>query len=248
MQEKIKPVKALGQNFLNDKNIIKKIVASLDIQKNENILEVGPGMGALTGELLEQNINYLGIEIDERAYKYLQNEFENIALANVDFLKYNIQFENYKIIGNLPYYITSSILFKIFELENKPSKCIFMVQKEVAQRIAAKPGTKDNGILAILTDFVGEPKKLFDVSPNCFYPRPRVWSSIIEINFSKKYIADFKEFAKFVKTAFNQRRKRLSNSLKIYGSLPDEFAGKRPEQLNCEEFVELFDKVNVKQN
>lgn len=247
MQEKIKPVKALGQNFLNDKNIIKKIVASLDAQDNENVLEIGPGMGALTGELLEQNINYLGVEIDERAYEYLKNEFESITLANLDFLKYEIKFEDYKIIGNLPYYITSSILFKIFELENKPSKCIFMVQKEVAERIAAKPGTKDNGILAILTDFVGEAKKLFDVSPNCFYPRPRVWSSIIEINFSKKYLVDFKEFAKFVKTAFNQRRKRLSNSLKSYGELPEEFSGKRPEQLNCREFVELFEKINAKE-
>ncbi|MDC1067620.1 16S rRNA (adenine(1518)-N(6)/adenine(1519)-N(6))-dimethyltransferase RsmA [Candidatus Kapabacteria bacterium] len=249
MTEKLRPIKSLGQNFLTDKNIINKIVQSIDIIENDNIFEIGPGMGALTEYILEHKVNYSGIELDERAKEYLENKFSDINIINADFLKYNIpdEIHNYKVVGNLPYYITSSILFKIYEWEKKPSKCIFMVQKEVSDRINGKVGSKENGILSILTNFVGSSKKLFDVSPRCFYPRPRVTSSIIEIKFHNKYNLDFKPFATLVKAAFNQRRKQLGNSLKSYGALPANYKSKRAEQLNCDEFVELYQILNDKE-
>lgn len=248
MKANIKPIKSLGQNFLSDPNIIKKIVDSIEINDKSNLIEIGPGTGALTKQIVGQN-SYLGVELDKRSFLFLSDNLssEKMKFINQDFLKFDLgsylsenKIDQFIVFGNLPYYITSSIIFKLYELEQKPIKAIFMVQKEVAQRIVAKAGTKENGILSVLTAFTGSAKKLFDVSPNCFYPKPKVWSSIIEITFEKKSDISFKEFATLIKTAFNQRRKMLSNSLKSYGTLPERFSSRRPESLNYEEFIELF--------
>lgn len=255
--EKIKPYKSLGQNFLTDMNIRKKIVDSIDIEKDDYVIEIGPGTGALTELLLEHDIQYLGIELDKRAYeiiKKLTDRKSNSEVINQDILEANsdIFTKNSKVIGNLPYYITSSIIFKLLEAKEKPKCAVFMVQKEVAHRINGKINTKENGILSIAISLLGNAEILFDVSPNCFYPKPKVWSSVIKITFERD-IDNFKDIMKLVKMGFNQRRKTLSNSIKPYLSeinisgLEDTFK-KRAEQLSANDFINLFNEINLRKN
>lgn len=253
--EKIKPIKSLGQNFLNDMNIKKKIVDSLDIQDGDEIIEIGPGTGALTEIILQNNISYLGIEIDSRAFEIIKNLTkvnEKFDVINQDILKVESEIftSNSKVVGNLPYYITSSIIFKILEAKQKPKVSIFMVQKEVAQRLNGKVNTKDNGILAIAISLLGKAELLFDVSPNCFYPKPKVWSSVVKITFDKN-LENFREILNFVKMAFNQRRKTLNNSIKSYIKDIDvtgleAILSKRAEQLSADDFINLFNEINVR--
>lgn len=255
--EKIKPYKSLGQNFLTDMNIRKKIVDSIDIEKDDYVIEIGPGTGALTELLLEHDIQYLGIELDKRAYeiiKKLTDRKSNSEVINQDILEANsdIFTKNSKVIGNLPYYITSSIIFKLLEANEKPQCAVFMVQKEVAHRINGKINTKENGILSIAISLLGNAEILFDVSPNCFYPKPKVWSSVIKITFERD-IDNFKDIMKLVKMGFNQRRKTLSNSVKPYlgeintSGLEDTLK-KRAEQLSANDFINLFNEINLRKN
>lgn len=238
-------------------NIRKKIVDSLEIKDKDIVIEIGPGTGALTELILNYNVDYTGIEIDKRAVEVIERLIgnrNNAKVINQDILKTDSEIisKNSKIVGNLPYYITSSIIFKILEAKEKPEIAIFMVQKEVAHRITGKQNSKDNGILAIAINLLGEAKILFDVSPNSFYPKPKVTSSVISIKFTRE-LKNFRDIINLVKVAFNQRRKTLSNALSSYFNELDkskfeDVLGKRAEQLSADDFIDLYDRIKYEQN
>lgn len=252
-----KPKKKLGQHFLIDKNIVRKIVNAFSPNKNDLIVEIGPGKGILTDELVKYSKNLTLVEIDNELVQELEKKFPDIKIINKDILECDFTNDFFKdkfrIIGNLPYYITSQILFKIFDNHQNISDAVIMIQKEVAQRIVAAPSSKEYGILSVLAQFYSQPKILFNVSRNVFYPKPEVDSSVIqliikdEINLNKK---EEDAFRKIVKTAFNQRRKTLKNSLQNlfteneinkkekFFSLNFDFS-KRAEELSLNDFIYL---------
>jgi 16S rRNA (adenine1518-N6/adenine1519-N6)-dimethyltransferase len=228
--ELISPKKSLGQNFLTDKNISNKIVEALGAEDGDIALEIGPGPGALTGLLLEKPLSKLyAVELDKRAVELLTNKFPAASYPNFNLIHSDIRAVNIKelagdvkikTIGNIPYYISADILFLLFHSAEYIENTIIMVQKEVAKRICAKPGSKDYGIISIAAALVGYAKIAFDVPPSCFFPAPKVTSSVVKIEYSRNYPEDIKfdKLMKFVKAAFSQRRKTLRNSLKTYFS------------------------------
>ena len=254
---KYKAKKKLGQHFLIDKNIIRKIIEVFSPTEKDLIVEIGPGKGALTEELVKYTKNLILVEIDSELIKELQQKFPDIKLINKDILECDFLKDffptKFRMIGNLPYYITSQILFKVFDSYKFTSDVLVMIQKEVAQRIVAAKGTKDYGILSLFTQFYSEPKILFNVSKNVFHPKPEVDSSIIHLKMKSNIELSEKEekcFRQVVKTAFNQRRKTLKNSLqKLFNenekelkekffSLPFDFI-KRAEELSLNDFIYL---------
>ncbi len=260
----VKPKKSLGQNFLVDENIARKIVGSLELTSEDVVVEIGPGQGALTKYIVDNVSKLLAVEIDTRVAEKLKSEFlsKNIDIINKDFLEFDYKeiFKKYKreirLVGNLPYHLTSPILFKAFENRRYISDFTFMIQKEVAQRIVGQKGTKSYGILSVLTQFYGKPEILFNVSSNCFYPKPKVTSTVVRLDFSEEipYRVDAGLFKVVVKTTFGKRRKTVKNSLKylpfdeqmnkrIIDSL-DYPLQKRPEQLSIEEFVTLTNEIS----
>lgn len=219
----IVPKKSLGQNFLIDRNIARNTVSLLDIQKGDNVIEIGPGTGALTSIILEHDCNLTAIEIDSRAITELKSQFPfskypTFNLVNQDFrdYKFDLNSYNYKVIGNIPYYLSSEIFFKLFDSSSNIDLAVMTVQKELAQRLIAKPRTKDYGILTLAMVANGSCNIEFDVSPQCFYPAPNVWSSVIKMDFrSPQLVVKNKKFlSEIIRKAFNQRRKMLGNTLK----------------------------------
>ena len=215
-----KTKKSLGQHFLTDNNIIYKIIDSINAPKDARIIEIGPGTGALTKWLVQKYDDIHVIEVDERAIQVLKKEVEGIAIHQTDVLKVNWQnllseTAVTNVIGNLPYYITSPILFALLEHRSFFSEAILMMQKEVALRLVANPSNKDYGILSVQTQLMSTPEILFNVSPNSFNPPPKVESSVIRLTFDQPEMpCSDKNLKTVVRTAFNQRRKKLSNSLK----------------------------------
>ncbi|MCD6322139.1 MAG: 16S rRNA (adenine(1518)-N(6)/adenine(1519)-N(6))-dimethyltransferase RsmA [Clostridiales bacterium] len=224
----IKPVKSLGQNFLLDNNTIEKIVNAAEITDKDLVIEVGPGAGSLTKKLAERAGNLVAIEIDKKLIPLLNDVMTgvgNFELINSDILKTNIktqildkysEYDSYKIVANLPYYITTSIIMGILESDNPPSSLIVMMQKEVAERMAAGPGSKVYGSLSVVSGYYCRVKKIMDVSPNCFYPRPAVSSTVIRMDVRDNpevTIDNERFFFKLIKSAFAQRRKKVSNSI-----------------------------------
>lgn len=260
--EKYRPKKFLGQNFLVDKNIAKKIISSLEISKEDNILEIGPGQGALTIFLVDQGSNYSAVELDKGIFEKLKEEYgDRINLIHNDFLKLDRKDfldlikggGKLKIIGNIPYNITTEILFRIFEMREFVSEAVLMMQKEVAQRLTSKPNTKEYGILAVQTGLYSKVKILFNVPPTAFFPKPRVHSSVVKLILKEQNMVLNNEdlFKKIVRQSFGQRRKVLSNSLKKFfeenriEKKGIEFdLSRRPESLTTDEFIELSNKVN----
>ena len=246
----VKPKKNLGQHFLTDRNIARKIVDSLGFHVPD-VLEIGPGMGVLTQYLLNRpEINLHVIEIDMDSVDYLQQNFPQLKhIWSEDFLKSNIaeKFEsNFSIIGNFPYNISSQIFFKVLALRNRVPEVVGMVQKEVAERIASKHGNKTYGILSVILQAFFEIEYLFTVSENVFLPPPKVKSAVIRLKRNGVNNLPCNEilFFQVVKSAFNHRRKMLRNSLKeICENVPDKFAEKRPEQLSVNDFIELTTSV-----
>ena len=254
----IAPKKALGQNFLTDRNIARKTVDLLDIQDGDNVVEIGPGTGALTSIILEKNCNLTAIEIDTRAIDELnklfpKKKFPNFNLVNTDFRSFDFEANDpkLKVIGNIPYYLSSEIFFKLFESKENIQIAVMTIQKELAKRLISKPGTKDYGILSIAMMMCGKCKMEFDVSPQCFYPAPNVWSSVIKMDFAQpEYeVGDYRKTMNVVRMAFNQRRKMMGNSLKSHfqkvelENLDDEISLKlskyklrRPEELLPDDF------------
>ena len=253
--EKVKAKKHLGQHFLKDENIAQQIADTLTLVGYKNVLEIGPGMGVLTKYLLEKPIDTYVIEIDTESVDYLQKHYPKLEgrIISKDFLKYNIAevmgTESFAIIGNFPYNISTQIVFKTLELRHQIPEFSGMFQKEVAQRICEKKGTKAYGILSVLVQAFYEAEYLFTVSEEVFIPPPKVKSGVLRLIRKENYQLPCEEklFFTVVKTAFNQRRKTLRNSLKSYqlsdNLKEDSIFDLRPEQLSVEQFIELTLKI-----
>ncbi|MBQ6083711.1 MAG: 16S rRNA (adenine(1518)-N(6)/adenine(1519)-N(6))-dimethyltransferase RsmA [Bacteroidales bacterium] len=250
----VRPKKALGQHFLVDLNIARKIVDSLS-DDHDVVIEVGAGMGVLTQYLIENQLEKLQVvEIDKESVEFLKKRFPELEghLTLGDFLKYDMPDVNIAVIGNFPYNISSQIFFQILKYRNSVSECVGMIQKEVAERIAAGPGSKTYGILSVLLQAWYDIEYLFTVNENVFNPPPKVKSAVIRLkrNNVKELGCDENLFVAVVKQAFNQRRKTLLNSLRPMipaDIIENEVFDKRPEQLSVSEFVELVRSLETKQ-
>ena len=241
------PKKKWGQNFLIDSNTINKIISSIDFTNNDRLLEIGPGKGAITKKLGKNAKSLTAIEIDSNLSKMLKEDCDkNIKIINEDFMK--IDLENIDaniIVGNLPYYITTPILFKIFQSKLKWEKGYFLMQKEVAERIVSLPNQKSYGRLTIMCQIFSNPKILFNISPNVFRPVPKVDSSFVEFTRNKKFdIINYKRFESIIRKIFNTRRKKLKNCINEKMQLniepKSELLEKRPENISIEEFIQLI--------
>jgi 16S rRNA (adenine1518-N6/adenine1519-N6)-dimethyltransferase len=245
----VKPIKRFGQNFLQDNNIVRKIADIINPEPEDKIIEIGPGLGALTRLLAESGAEVIAIEIDKKLIESLNVNFPQVKIINQDFLKIDLTEFNsndLRIVGNIPYNITSPIIFKLIENHNIIRDAVFMVQYEVAKRMTAKKGTKDYGILAVLLNYFAKPEFCFKVSPNVFYPKPKVYSAVVKIEFKKNTDESLdRTFIQIVKAAFGNRRKTLKNSLSnsIFAQL--NFSGcevdlsLRAEQLDVTDFIKL---------
>ena len=246
--------KSLGQHFLKDENILHKIISALNKHSFTRLLEIGSGAGALTKYLLQlENIDFKTIELDAEKIDYLLHTYPSLKekLLHEDFLKSSIPFkEDFFVVGNFPYNISSQILFKILEWKEHIPVVIGMFQKEVAQRIASKPNNKTYGILSALVQAFYTVEYLFDVSPTSFNPPPKVMSGVIELKRKTEALnmRSEKEFFLLVKTAFNQRRKKLRNAVRNLfdeNVLKDTIFDKRAEQLSIEDFAVLSFKMKI---
>lgn len=247
---KIIPKKSLGQNYLRDKNIVRKMLEVIAPKSDDNLIEIGPGLGALTNELNKIVNNFTAIEIDQRVISELQNNFADVNFINDDFLKIDLRnFYNDKklrIVGNIPYNLTSPIIFKMIHNRNIISDSIMMIQNEVALRLNAKPKTKDYGILSVILNYFGSVKYCFKVPPTVFFPKPKVDSAVVHISF-KEFDSEIDDgfFISVIKAAFNNRRKTLKNSLSNSIFANTEFnnctidTSRRAEELTTDEFIAL---------
>ena len=245
----VKAKKHLGQHFINNDKLAQDITKLLSFNKNYQILEIGPGMGVLTKFLMTENTMFKVIEIDKESINYLKDKYPKIEknIIEGDFLKLDIRkhFESdISIIGNFPYYISSQILFRVWEHNEIIHELVGMFQKEVADRVIALKG-RERGILSVLIQVFYNVKKCIDVSPDNFTPQPKIQSSVIKLNRNKRKELDCskKLFKQVVKTAFNQRRKTLRNALKTYNiekdSKIESLLSLRAEQLNVEDFIKI---------
>lgn len=267
MKDNFEFKKSLGQNFLNDKNVIHNIVKSADVDKNTLVIEIGPGGGALTELLVPLSGYSLLYEADGRLEDHLKellSSHKNYSITIGDFLETNLKndLENFSydkvyVVANLPYYITTPIIMKFIEEEIYPDKFVVMVQKEVAYRLSANVGSKDYGSLTVFLNYFYAIKKLFDVSRNCFTPKPNVDSAIVEMKLKKDRleIFDMKFFQKLVRDSFAYKRKTIRNNLKEYDLTKVEEVLKkygfdlsvRAEALSLEIFVELANVLSGKE-
>ena len=259
--QQVKPKKALGQHFLTDLSVAKRIADTLSDYKDYPVIEVGPGMGVLTQFLLENGHDLRVVELDKESVDYLKEHFPSLdgRIVSGDFLRLELpevvaNAEKFCVIGNYPYNISSQIFFHVLDYKERVVCCSGMLQREVAERLSAKPGTKARGILSVLLQAWYDVEYLFTVSENVFNPPPKVKSGVIKMtrNDVRDLGCDERLFKTVVKTSFGQRRKTLRNSLR--GLLPtnvtaemltDKIWGQRPEQLSVEQFVEL---TNIVQN
>lgn len=261
----MKMKKSLGQNFLQDDFYISKIIDSFNLFEDDTALEIGPGGGALTKLIAPKVKKLYAVEIDQRLLDKLQAIIPNkdFTLFHEDFLKFDfkehIKEDNVKIVGNLPYHVTSAIIFKVMELAaelnqgiKKINSLTIMIQKEVAERIVAPINTKQYGVLSIFSRFFCQPEIMFDVPPEAFFPKPKVISSIIKFNFFEKNenitkVKDYQFFRKIVKATFLNRRKMLRNTLKPFVNDLNEIRSveitKRPENLSVEDFIKLSNEL-----
>ncbi|MFV0304739.1 MAG: 16S rRNA (adenine(1518)-N(6)/adenine(1519)-N(6))-dimethyltransferase RsmA [Moheibacter sp.] len=250
---KVKAKKHLGQHFLTDENIAKQIVDSLSWKDYEKVVEIGPGMGVLTQYVLRDSRAISVVEIDSESVAYLKKKYPHLSVFEEDFLKMNLS-EKFTqnpiaILGNFPYNISSQIVFKILENKTQIPEMVGMFQKEVAERICTKEGSKIYGILSVLTQAYYKAEYLFTVSENVFSPPPKVKSGVIRLTRYREHLEiDEKLFFQLVKTAFNQRRKTLRNALKSLNlslnEIDDNLLNLRAEQLSVEQFIELTSRLS----
>lgn len=252
----VRPKKFLGQHFLKDKNVALRIVDSLVLAKGVNhVVEIGPGTGVLTQHLLmNPDIDLKVVEIDRESVAYLTEHFPALKnrIISGDFLDLEIEKDfppNLLLIGNFPYNISSQIFFKILDYRNQVSQVVCMIQKEVADRIAEKEGTKTYGILSVFLQTFYDIEYLFKVPPGVFFPPPKVMSAVIRLvrNQRIKLECDETLYRKVVKQAFQNRRKTLRNALKILNLPPSisklDLMDKRAEQLSVEQFIFLTNEI-----
>ena len=256
---KLRADKKLGQNFLIDEQVVRQIVAAAELSEADTVLEVGPGIGTLTQGLAESKAQVVAVELDTRLLPVLATTLEgydNVRVVHGDILKVDIMEEvgvpNFKVCANLPYYITTPIIFALLEKRLPMERLVAMVQKEVAERMAAQPGGKDYGALSVAIQYYTEPEIAFIVPPTSFIPAPAVDSAVIVCKRREKppvEVCDEALFFRVVKAAFSLRRKMLSNSLKNMGIKSEqvakwlELAGvdgkRRAETLSLEDFAKL---------
>ena len=252
----VKPKKHLGQHFLIDEKISERISNAISKSNKINLLEIGPGTGALTKFLLHENIDLISYELDVESITYLKNIFPTLIVYNEDILKTDwtkIFKGNYSVTGNFPYNISSQILFKIYENRTIIDEMVGMFQKEVAERVCSGPGTKKYGILSVLIQAYYDVEYLFTVNEEVFNPPPKVKSGVIKITRNNiiKLDCDEKLFFRVVKAIFNQRRKMARNSLKsLLGDkkIDHVLLTKRPEELSIENFTEITKMIESKIN
>jgi len=254
----MRPLKKFSQNFLTNPFYQKKIVESLHLKADNCVVEIGPGKGALTQHLVKSEAQrIMVIEIDPRMVETLQTKFKDqIQIINEDVLQ--IDFcrlsggSRLKVVGNLPYHITSPILFHLIDYHRCIEQAVLMTQKEVARRVCAKPGSKDYGILSVITQAYAQVEYLFEIKRGNFFPVPAVDSALISVLFFRQVegIANLELFRKIVRSAFNYRRKTLKNCLsrifeeKVLNSLDQSFLKKRPEQLTVEDFKHITNLID----
>ena len=261
-QSPVKAKKHLGQHFLKDENVAKDIGDTLTLQGYDNVLEIGPGTGVLTKYILQKGKKVIALDLDTESIEYLNTSFaldhpnvptKDFKIIEADFLKQDLEKmfngEPFAITGNFPYNISTQIVFKAIENRDLVPEFTGMFQKEVAQRICEKEGSKTYGILSVLTQAFYEAEYLFTVPPTVFNPPPKVDSGVLRLIRKKntELPVEVKLFFKVVKTAFQQRRKTLRNSLKTFNLSPelreDHIFGQRPEQLSVQQFIELTQKI-----
>jgi 16S rRNA (adenine1518-N6/adenine1519-N6)-dimethyltransferase len=249
----LSPRKSLGQNFLRDDNILRKIVDAVGPMPGELVLEIGPGPGALTKPLVGSGARIVAVEVDPRAVQLLTETFgERLQLIHADVRTVELASltsaneRTLRVVGNIPYYLTSEILFWIIDQRKTVTEATLMVQLEVARRLVAGPGTKEYGILSVFMKHYTECRMLFKVSRNCFFPRPDVDSAVIQMRMRTDLPAiDDVQFRTVVRSTFGNRRKTLRNGLKSAGWTDAQLDAtgfdltQRPEELTAEEFVRL---------
>jgi len=247
----IRPKKSLGQHFLKDTGIARRIAETLSAFRGLPVLEVGPGTGVLTRFLLNEGHDLSVVELDSESVSYLHRHFPELEgrIFAEDFLKLDLNRlfpDKFCVIGNYPYHISSQIFFKVLDYREQVVCCSGMIQKEVAERLAAGPGSKTYGIISALIQPWYDVEYLFTVNENVFDPPPKVKSAVVRMtrNSRKELGCDEALYKKVVKTSFNQRRKTLRNSMKplLGKEFPDyslPVFDKRPEQLSVEQFIEL---------
>ncbi|AXJ00810.1 dimethyladenosine transferase [Cyclonatronum proteinivorum] len=250
----LRPKKSLGQHFLRDQNILRKIALSAGIQKGDRVIEIGPGEGALTEYLLSVSDDVCAVEVDPRAVELLRLKFLGLDVRHADFLSVELDAlleagRQHVIIGNIPYNITSPILFKVMDAGPVFRRAVFLMQKEVAERLVARPGSKAYGILSVQAQLLGTVAYLFDVSRHVFFPKPKVESGVITFTPRESPLeVPTDQLKTVVRMAFNQRRKKMSNSLKslIAEHKPDGVSfdlNLRPDQLTPPEFITLTQAI-----
>jgi 16S rRNA (adenine1518-N6/adenine1519-N6)-dimethyltransferase len=249
----LSPKKSLGQNFLRDENVARNIVESLHLRDEDTVVEIGPGQGALTKHLLAACPSLVAIEVDERAVSILKETLsESLRVIHADVRTVSLReylqkgAGRIRVVGNIPYNITSEILFWLFDQNDIVEDATLMVQLEVARRFVARTATKDYGILSVFVSYYTEPELLFKVSRNSFYPRPAVDSAVVKLRFRRDPVnCDRELLTSVVRSTFGKRRKTLRNGLRYMGFPDDQLdsisfdLSKRPEELTLEDFLEL---------
>ena len=260
----VKAKKHLGQHFLKDESVAEKIAQTLSLEGYSNVIEIGPGMGVLTKHLLQRDLDLVAMDLDEESIVYLNHSFplehadilksnNRLNIIEADFLKFDLTQlygnEQFAITGNFPYNISSQIVFKMLEMRHQVPEFSGMFQKEVAKRICEGPGSKTYGILSVFVQAYYDAEYLFTVPPDVFDPPPKVDSGVLRLTRKKELNlpCDERLFFKVVKTAFNQRRKTIRNSLKVFNLSDnlkeDTIFDQRPEQLSVADFVMLTQKI-----
>lgn len=255
-----RPRKRLGQHFLVDPNTIRRIVAEVDATADTQVVEIGPGRGALTAPLLTRYPDLIAVEVDPRAVEYLRETYPTLDVRQSDVLDVDWSTlaagrkQGLFVVGNLPYNITSQILFGLLD-SSGVSTAVLTMQKEVAERLVARPRTKEYGILSVIVQLLTEPSIRFHLSPNVFRPKPEVWSSTVRLEFPALSATTGKQeetqfLRRLVRTAFNQRRKTLRNSLsgllaELNVDLPDEIKSLRAEELSPGDFARLAERLSA---
>ncbi|MEE9396353.1 MAG: 16S rRNA (adenine(1518)-N(6)/adenine(1519)-N(6))-dimethyltransferase RsmA [Methylococcales bacterium] len=250
-----RPRKRFGQNFLTDENIIYKIIESIAPRSSDHLVEIGPGKGALTQSLLESGGVLDAIELDRDLVVYLRNKFEspnNFTLYEEDALNFDFSTlakanEKLRIVGNLPYNISTALIFRLFEQSHVIEDMHFMFQKEVVDRLTAVPGCKSYGKLSVISQYYSAIEKLFEVPPACFSPTPKVISAVVRLVPHKQFtieVDNLEVFRKVISKSFSMRRKTLRNNLKTLFSSEEISSlgiepGRRAETLELEEFAQL---------